>query len=191
MGVTTAHRITEPREMRALAHPLRLRLLGLLRVEGPATATTLADAVAESPALVSYHLRQLGAHNFVEEAPELARNGRERWWRAAQQSTHWDAADFLDTPERLSALTALQREVFDRYQFALEEHLRAAPAWGREWIDASAHSDFWLTLDAAGLKQLTAELEAVIERYHTNPPPAAGPREKVAVILHAFPRRVI
>ena len=66
------HRITEPREMRALAHPLRLRLIGLLRVEGPATATALADTVGESPALVSYHLRQLDAYNFVEEAPELA-----------------------------------------------------------------------------------------------------------------------
>ena len=182
------HRITEPREMRALAHPLRLRLLGLLRVEGPATATGLADTVGESPALVSYHLRQLGAYNFVEEAPELARDGRERWWRAAQASTQWDAADFLDTPERLAALTSLQREVFRRYQTALEEHLLAAPAWGREWVDASEHSDYWLTLDAAGLKALTAELDAVIERYVAAPPPAVGPVEHVAVILHAFPR---
>ena len=182
------HRITEPREMRALAHPLRLRLLGLLRVEGPATATALADAVGEQPALVSYHLRQLDAYNFVEEAPELARDGRERWWRAAQASTQWDAADFLDTPERLAALTSLQREVFRRYQTALEEHLFAAPAWGREWVDASEHSDYFLTLDAAGLKALTAELDAVIERYVAAPPPAVGPVEHVAVILHAFPR---
>jgi DNA-binding transcriptional ArsR family regulator len=184
----TQHRITDPREMRALAHPLRLRLLGLLRVEGPATATTLADIVGESPALVSYHLRQLDTYDFVEEAPELARDGRERWWRAAQASTNWDAADFLDTPERLAALTGLQREVFRRYQTALEEFLHAAPAWGREWVDASEHSDYGAELDAAGLKALTDELDAVIERYAANPPPATGPTENIAVILHAFPR---
>ena len=64
----------------------------------------------------------------------------------------------------------------------------SAPAWGREWIDASEHSDYWLTLDAAGLKALTADLDAVIERYVDAPPPVEGPVEHVAVILHAFPR---
>jgi hypothetical protein len=45
--------LTDPRQMRALAHPLRLRLLGLLRMDGPATASTLAEEVGESPARVS------------------------------------------------------------------------------------------------------------------------------------------
>ena len=72
---------------------------------------------------------------------------------------------FLDTPERLAALTSIAtREVFRRYQTALEEHLDRRATWGREWVDASAHSDCYrLPLDAAGLKALNAELDAVIE----------------------------
>lgn len=180
--------LKDPREMRALAHPLRLRLLGLLRVEGPATASMLAERVGEVPALASYHLRQLASHGFVEEAPELARNGRERWWRAAHERTSWEAREFLDTPERIAALNALQRELFARYRDQLEEYLMQEPAWGPEWVEAADHSDYQLRLDAAGLRALARDLETVVERYQRRPPAAKGPREHVTVIVHAFPR---
>jgi DNA-binding transcriptional ArsR family regulator len=72
--------LRDPREIRALAHPLRLRLLDALRFEGPETATGLARRLGESSGSTSYHLRQLARHGFVEEQPGLAR-GRERWWR--------------------------------------------------------------------------------------------------------------
>ncbi|MDZ4827333.1 MAG: winged helix-turn-helix domain-containing protein [Actinomycetota bacterium] len=91
--------------MRALTHPLRLQLLGLLRMEGPATASTLGDIVDESPALVSYHLRQLAQFDFVEEALELAHDGRTRWWRAAQARTSWTEIEFLETTDRAAAMT--------------------------------------------------------------------------------------
>ena len=69
-----------------------------------------------TPALASYHLRQLGRYGFVVEDPELARDGRERWWRAAQARTSWDSAAFLDTPDRIAALSSLHREQFLAYQ---------------------------------------------------------------------------
>ena len=99
------HQITDAREMRALAHPLRLRLIGLLRIDGPATASALVTTVGVTPALAFYDLRQLGRYGFVVEDPELARDGRERWWRAAEARTSWDSAVFLDTPDRIAALS--------------------------------------------------------------------------------------
>lgn len=80
--------------MRALAHPLRGRLLGLLRLDGPSTATLLGQRVGESSGATSYHLRQLAVHGFVEDV-EGAGRGRERWWRAVHRSTLWHTAELL------------------------------------------------------------------------------------------------
>ena len=63
----------DARSLRGLAHPLRMRLLTALRRGGPATASQLAEKLGESSGATSYHLRQLAAHGFVEDAPE-------QWW---------------------------------------------------------------------------------------------------------------
>ena len=69
--------------MRALAHPLRLRILGLLRVEGPKSVGMLVEATGAASGSVSYHLATLAKHGFVVPPPELERDGRERWWRSS------------------------------------------------------------------------------------------------------------
>src|SRR3954470_9116968 len=78
-----------PDGLRALSHPGRLRMLGLLRAEGPATATTLAARLGLNSGATSYHLRQLEKHGFVVEDEERG-NGRDRWWRAAHSTTRTD-----------------------------------------------------------------------------------------------------
>src|SRR6201991_5338172 len=79
----------DARTLRGLAHPLRVRILGLLRELGPATATTLAERLGQSTGATSYHLRILAQYGFVEDDPE--RNvGRERWWKAAHATTSID-----------------------------------------------------------------------------------------------------
>jgi len=189
MDEPRTHHLDDPRAMRALAHPLRLRALGQLRHDGPATATMLAERLDEAPALMSYHLRQLAAHGFIEEAPELARDGREHWWRAAAERTSWSTADFLDSPERRAALNALRREVYRRYDERLGTYLSEETAWGEDWVDAAGSSDYVLELDPDGLRALSAELSAVLDRYQREPPQPAGTPEHVAVIFHAFPVR--
>src|SRR5690606_34588991 len=72
--------------LRALAHPQRLRMLGMLRVDGPATATSLAQRMGLNSGATSYHLRQLARHGFIVE-DETRGNARDRWWRAAHEST--------------------------------------------------------------------------------------------------------
>lgn len=77
--------ISDPGSLKALAHPLRLKILRQLGVSGPATSTTLAAALGENTGTLSYHLRQLERGGFVEDDPEQARaGGRERWWRAVR-----------------------------------------------------------------------------------------------------------
>ena len=67
-----------PLQLRALSHPVRLRMLGLLRAEGPATATGLATRLGLNSGATSYHLRQLATHGFVEDDDSRG-DGRERW----------------------------------------------------------------------------------------------------------------
>ena len=81
-------------QLRALTHPVRLRILGLLRTLGPTTASQVARRLGLNSGATSYHLRQLAEHGFVEEAPELG-NKRERWWRASTLMT--------SVPERAGA----------------------------------------------------------------------------------------
>ena len=56
--------------------------------------------------MASYHLRQLASHGFIEEAPELAEDGKQRWWRASHERTSWSTVEFLDTPERVAQQVA-------------------------------------------------------------------------------------
>src|SRR5689334_9068168 len=82
-------------QLRTLAHPMRMRLIGLLRKEGPATATALAQRTGTNSGQTSYHLRQLAEAGLVEDDTERS-NGRDRWWRASHEATSWSSADFLD-----------------------------------------------------------------------------------------------
>jgi DNA-binding transcriptional ArsR family regulator len=173
--------------MRALAHPLRLRLLGLLRTDGPATATVLAERLSVSPALASYHLRQLATHGFIEEAPDLARDGKERWWRAAHERTSWSTVEFLDTPERVAAEQAFGAEIVRAYADRAMQWVRDAATWPSEWVDASDMSDLVVEVTPEELKEMREELHATMEWWSNRPRrEGAGP---VHVVLQLLPRR--
>lgn len=173
--------------LKALAHPVRVRLLGLLRTDGPATATSLAARLGESSGTTSYHLRQLALAGFVVD-DETRGNGRERWWRAAQQSTRLEPADWQDDPGVSPAVDAYLGAVLDGYA-------RRARAWfddrhslPKRWRDAGTLSDFQLSLSAAELTRLVGELEQVVESYRRAPRKGD---EQVTVQLQAFPRHKV
>lgn len=174
--------------MRALAHPLRLRLLGALRTDGPATATVLARQIEGGVPLLSYHLNQLAKHGFIELAPELARDGRERWWKAAHELTTWSWADFLDTPERIDAAVSFNREILHLYVEAIERFLAEQHAWGRDWLDAADLSDYPLDLSAPEAAALVEELHGVVRRWRERASSGTN-SEHVRVILATFPFR--
>src|SRR5580658_642086 len=83
-------RLTDPRALRAYAHPTRLALIGLLRSDGPQTATQAAGAIGESVASCSFHLRQMAKYGLVEEAG--GGRGREKPWQATAMVTDLDPA---------------------------------------------------------------------------------------------------
>src|ERR1700712_5859125 len=68
--------------LKALAHPLRVEIFGVLSTYGPFTASGLAERLGESSGATSYHLRQLAKHGIIVEV-EGKGSARERWWRMA------------------------------------------------------------------------------------------------------------
>src|SRR4051812_49626096 len=84
-----AHRrLSDPRELQALAHPVRMAIIEQLSISGPLTATELADRLDETPANCSWHLRKLAQHGFVEEAE--GGKGRQRPWQVPGLGFRWD-----------------------------------------------------------------------------------------------------
>ncbi len=74
-------RIGDPGALKALAHPMRMRLVGELATRGSCRAVDLAKALDEPANSVSFHLRQLARYGLVVEDTERGTDGRERWWR--------------------------------------------------------------------------------------------------------------
>ncbi|GAA1059356.1 ArsR/SmtB family transcription factor [Agromyces bracchium] len=178
----------DPGPMRAMAHPMRLRIIGLLRMEGPATVGMLAQQTGESAGSVSYHMATLAKHGFVEEAPELARDRRERWWRAAHEMTSWNTVDFIDDPARHAASDALRRTVLESYHRELLAALDAEAALEPEWIAPTDSSDGAAHLTLEEFQELSADLAAVRDKWWARRgEPAEGTR-LVRWMTHVFPR---
>src|SRR5437773_716114 len=136
--------LTDPRALRAVAHPLRLSLIGLLRRDGPLTATQAGAKLGETPASCSFHLRQLAKYGLVEEAG--GGRGRERPWRATAQYTSWP--EVADDPELEAASQLLARVVAERYFQRAFDWLARLAKEAAEWAEAGAFGDAMLYLSA-------------------------------------------
>jgi DNA-binding transcriptional ArsR family regulator len=76
--------LVTPTNVHALAHPVRMTLLRLLREDGPSTATALGERIGQSSGVTSYHLRVLADAGLVEEDTDRG-NRRDRWWRVVRE----------------------------------------------------------------------------------------------------------
>ena len=172
----------DARTLRALAHPLRIRLLGLLRGEGPATATGLAQRVGETSGTTSWHLRQLAEHGFVEDDPERGQ-GRERWWRAGPRDLRFPPRSRMDADMRRELgryeqdVTAEDTEALARFEQA-RDHLGP-------WSDVLLFARGRLELDLDGARRFWDDYMALFNRYATEPVPADA--RAVLVRFMAFP----
>jgi predicted transcriptional regulator len=146
--------LTDPRAMRAVAHPVRIELLRALAKE-PKTATQCAELVGESPQSCSYHLRTLAKYGFVERAE--AANGKERPWRKTAGGMTWSAHTDPEAARALSA-TFLARD------FRLLQAYLADP--DETWPEP-LYSQTTLRVTYAEAEELTKQVWALLEPYFT------------------------
>jgi DNA-binding transcriptional ArsR family regulator len=188
-------RLTDPRAMRALAHPVRMALLEALAHAGTLTATQASEVLGESPANCAFHLRTLAKYGYVEEAG--GGRGRERPWRRShvglQISSHG-----LDPQAAIAA-----EEVADFWLDMILDRARAALARRSSWPAEWHHNDLlgqsedviYVTPDEA--RELGAELRRVSRRFDERldhperRPPGAMPVEMLTLaypLLHLAAR---
>ncbi|WP_432128155.1 ArsR/SmtB family transcription factor [Streptomyces sp. bgisy082] len=187
-------RITDLGTLKAISHPLRMRLYRALFTARTATASQLAEQVDEAVSLVSYHLRKLADHGLIEEAEARSTDGRERWWQPSSYGFSIHDEDMRDAPELVAANTAFSRAVEEQRNGMYARFLDERPTWSAEWRAASTASEWLPRLTAPELAALTAELDAVVQKYDRRARAAeeAGDtegRENTAVHIHAFPYR--
>jgi len=167
--------------VRALAHPLRLRLLDLLRFEGPSTATLLAARLVVSTGATSYHLRQLARFGYIEDAD--GGRGRERRWRYRERSVVLVGGADDPTGRRLVA------EVLAREAHAFDGFL-ARGAESAQWDDAVFLRAKALRLTATELEELRRGLDALLSSLRaadTLDAPEDARAVRVLTLAYPFP----
>jgi len=173
-----------PEALRAMAHPVRLRLIGLLRHDGPSTASALAARLGLNSGATSYHLRQLAKHGYVVDDETLG-NGRDRYWRAAHQSTR--AGETEETPEERDALDAFAQAIAIVHTEQLQHAVEERPLLPLEWREPSTLSDWSRRLTPQRALELSRALDDLVDSWEEDDEDVPGAEEFI-VTVHAFPR---
>jgi predicted transcriptional regulator len=152
--------LTDPKAIRALAHPVRWALLEALSQAGTLTATQASEMLGESPANCAFHLRTLAKYGFVEEAG--GGRGRERPWRRTYQSMSWHAA--RDDSPASQAAAALDQVWLDRSLARARRGLSSTSRWPAGLDEVLGGSTATLYLTPAETGELFGELRQTFDR---------------------------
>jgi DNA-binding transcriptional ArsR family regulator len=192
MAEKEKRRIADLGTLKALAHPLRMKLYRALFVTEAATASQLGELVDEAPSLVSYHLRKLAEHGLIEESEPRSGDGRERWWQPASEGVSIRDKDFRDAPEKVAAHLAASRLFQEQRSELYRTYLDERTQWGAEWNEAAHDSEALLRLTASELADLKKDMHDLLKKYDEEgrAREAAGEtegRENVALHVYGFP----
>lgn len=180
-------RVTNPRMLRALAHPARLAILQFLALEGPATATECAGVAGLSPSACSYHLRALAQYGFIEEDPQSAEDGRQRPWRARIIALSWGDEPGTSLGMRVAG-QMVEQTMRSQADELRRRYLDRQPEYPAPWRRALGYTNDVLHVTPAELSALRERLAEVVGEFRrldpSERPPGAG---RVHVMLDLTP----
>lgn len=157
---SVGHVTTDPRQIRALAHPIRLALLDFLGTVEQATATECAEAIGESVASCSFHLRSLAQHGYIEPGERV---GRSKPWRKVH-SSYTQRID-PNTPGSDTAVAEMARQSFARESARLHDLLSAIPDLTPEDANRNTLSTSTVYVTDEELAELRDELLCLADRF--------------------------
>jgi DNA-binding transcriptional ArsR family regulator len=155
-------RLSDARELRALAHPARLALYELLAIHESLTATQASKLIGGSPSSVAYHLRTLAKYGYVEESNDGV--GRERPWRLAHAGFRF--SDDTTDQEAKDAAHALSRQLFKRWLDRREAYRNDKERWPADVREASGDWNWIIFGTTAELRELQDAIARLTERFH-------------------------
>lgn len=153
---------SDPRVLRAIAHPVRNRILLEIEAAGPQRAADLATALGLPANQASFHLRQLAKYGLIEEAPDQARDRRDRVWRLVEgDQLRIDIKDLSASPGGKAAVSVWARHAGAR----AHELVDKAYAVGRTEGTSSSILEASVRLTRDEARALSAELDKVVEGW--------------------------
>jgi hypothetical protein len=161
MPDTASQPATDPLALRALAHPIRWKLIDVLAAEGTATATRCSEVIGESTATCSYHLGVLAKYGYITRV--AGAQWREKPWRLVQPDLNLSSAGLDD--EQAAASRAAAAAFLDYELARLKDSLHRSADVLEGWQPAHKimAATAWLT--APELRQAIAEIGQVLDRY--------------------------
>jgi DNA-binding MarR family transcriptional regulator len=157
-------KLTDPKMMRALAHPARIAIWTHIAMRGPTTATECAEVAGLSPSACSYHLRTLARYGFIEEDRASAADGRERPWRARLL-----AFTMEDRPDTPPAGRLASRLLVENLREAAEEirarYLDRKYEYPADWQAAAGEMFSVAHVTPEELQELRAKVLDLLEPY--------------------------
>ena len=151
----------DARGMRALAHPVRLAILGRLQQVGPSTATGLSKHVGASPSVASWHLRHLAKHGLVRDA-ETHGNGRERWWEAASRGFRFTVVDDAGRQAARTLRSALEQS---EGHLVADWHRSVEPQLDLAWLARSGRANTTVLVTLAELERIEDAMEELLAPF--------------------------
>jgi DNA-binding transcriptional ArsR family regulator len=187
------HQVTpDPSQLKALAHPVRLKMLEMLRLDGPATSTMVAARLGMNTGTVSYHLRQLFRHGFIEDHLGVGTR-RDRWWRASHESTSIPSAGPVTaSDDDVRARQAYNHAVVFTQVARLQESLLERSELPGRWAAVTDDSDWTLWLTPRQAHELMEKVHDVLSGAAETAPREKSDAPKgsaqYSINLHGFPR---
>jgi predicted ArsR family transcriptional regulator len=148
--------------LRGIAHPMRSRILDEMEAGGPMRAADVAERLDIPANQASFHLRQLAKYGLVVEAPEHARDGRDRVWRAAHEAGLRVNLEELAQEEGGKAAVAVFRKT---WLASAHDMIDRADRPEKVKDAMVAVSQTALRLTKADAKKLTEELTELVESW--------------------------
>jgi DNA-binding transcriptional ArsR family regulator len=177
--------LTDPRAIRALAHPARLTVIEELYAGRELTATECAEIAGLSPSAMSYHLRSLQKAGIVEPA-ESTGDGRERPWRAAGKYLQVES---VGGPGGLAASETLSTTILGRVLDSFQKWLARRDREPKEWVEAAGESYATVWLCADEVEAVNKALLDLLDGYRSRRVPSERPpgARRVRVALLTVP----
>jgi DNA-binding transcriptional ArsR family regulator len=171
--------LSDPRALRALAHPTRQHILRRLAQEGPATSAMLARELNEDRGATSFHLRQLGTYGFVVVDEERS-EGRRKFWRLVSQDLRLPR---VPGEAGAAEAAATMRQLWGDSLAALARFYES----GDPWVQDAGLSHSALRLTRAELRAFENEYIALLSRYIRPAEEAPDGARPVIALFAAFP----
>lgn len=161
-------RVLDSGALRALAHPLRVRIYDILSQYGPQTASSLAERLGESSGSTSYHLRALAKQDLIREATDRG-TGRERWWERPVGGVSFANPDAMATPAGRAATQVVMNEFLRNRNDQLLDFVNRGIGGEEEmWQEGTLISTATARLTPEQAKQLTLKIMVLIDETVDN-----------------------